>query len=398
MAVQDLLDADISYGVDAPELSSESVEETSETPKDEVEVADVEPSEERAVADKADDSKEQENETDNTITDGPVDEDESATKDVTTESLFSKRTKEINIQDLLISFRDDMLARGTVCRSDIISLESMLDDNVITGDIAANKFPEERMRMNVKETAAILTNKINSLNKPYSNIEILDDLKRLRLNVIEYSKRISEIATKKDTLLDILSHADICYVYHDDDVLTKSEDINFLRLITTNSEWLHHVALLRTGSDRYARMLEENINFNTNITVKNKEYLSNAILTPTLSIMLNSDVDLEHTTDELTVKRVKDFLMASENIIGKLNSFRDMLDQDIKNIEQGGDARYYQPEEWAETYAQYPICKYITEDKASICVLDALFAIAKGIDVEEIATESIDDDLYDSLY
>lgn len=398
MAVQDLLDADISYGVDAPELSSESVEETSETPKDEVEVADVEPSEERAVADKADDSKEQENETDNTITDGPVDEDESATKDVTTESLFSKRTKEINTQDLLISFRDDMLERGTVCRNDIISLESMLDDNIITNDIAANKFPEERMRMNVKETAAILTNKINSLNKPYSNIEILDDLKRLRLNVIEYSKRISEIATKKDTLLDILSHTDICYVYHDDDVLTKSEDINFLRLITTNSEWLHHVALLRTGSDRYARMLEENINFNTNITVKNKEYLSNAMLTPTLSIMLNSDVDLEHTTDELTVKRVKDFLMASENIIGKLNSFRDMLDQDIKNIEQGGDARCYQPEEWAETYAQYPICKYITEDKASICVLDALFAIAKGIDVEEIATESIDDDLYDSLY
>ena len=397
MAVQDLLDADISYGIEAPELSSESAEDTGDVPKEEVEVADAEPSEERAVADKADDSKEQENETEDTITDGPVDADESATKDVTTESFFSKRAKEINTQDLLISFRDDMLARGTVCRNDIISLESMLDDNIITSDIAANKFPEERMRMNVKETATILTNKINSLNKPYSNIEILDDLRRLRYNVIEYSKRISEIASKKDTLLDILSHADISYFYHDDE-LTKSEDVNFLRLITTNSKWLHHVALLRTGSDRYARMLEENINFTTNITVKNKEYLSNAILTPTLSIMLNSDVDIEHTTDELTVRRVKDFLMASENILGQLDSFRDMLDQDIRTIEQGGDARCYQPEEWAETYSEFPICKYITEDKASVCVLDALSVIAKGVDVEEVATESLDDDLYDSLY
>ena len=63
MAVQDLLDADISYGIEAPELSSESAEDTGDVPKEEVEVADAEPSEERAVADKADDSKEQENET-----------------------------------------------------------------------------------------------------------------------------------------------------------------------------------------------------------------------------------------------------------------------------------------------------------------------------------------------
>ena len=64
------------------------------------------------------------------------------------------------MRDILIEFRDNMVSRGTISQNDILSLESMIGENIITDQKAINYFTKDSTRVGTQEVKTILDNKL----------------------------------------------------------------------------------------------------------------------------------------------------------------------------------------------------------------------------------------------
>lgn len=68
------------------------------------------------------------------------------------------------MRDILIDFRDNMVSRGTISQNDILSLESMIGENIITDQKSINYFTQDSTQVGTQEVQEILDKKIESID------------------------------------------------------------------------------------------------------------------------------------------------------------------------------------------------------------------------------------------
>lgn len=68
------------------------------------------------------------------------------------------------MRDILIDFRDNMVSRGTISQNDILSLESMIGENIITDQKSINYFTQDSTQVGTQEVKTILDSKIESMD------------------------------------------------------------------------------------------------------------------------------------------------------------------------------------------------------------------------------------------
>lgn len=97
------------------------------------------------------------------------------------------------MRDILIEFRDNMVSRGTISQNDILSLESMIGENIITDQKAINYFTKDSTQVGTQEVKTILDNKIESIDVVTT------------LDMTQFMSNASRIASLQETTLDMVT-------------------------------------------------------------------------------------------------------------------------------------------------------------------------------------------------
>ena len=300
-----------------------------------------------------------------------------------------------NKVEILNSFKEEIETRGTISKADVLSLESMLDEPIITNSLDLKRFPEERMRMNVKETVNIITKTVDQIAKPISNYDILMDIKQLKLALSNYISNLELIKKHDQNLLSILSSPDIKYKYFDVE-LRDLDNEPFLDLVKRDGGWREHLVDLVTKDIDMKHVIESQLAGKPVIPTFDPENEANKPATsysfaPTMSVLLQDKCN-DYTGEILTVKRVRDFITSASVYAEKMKS---LIDEDIRKAEQGESIPWAQRDNWDTVYS--PLCKYILQDEASKEILHALTTLASAYkagdgDKTELAPE---DDIAD---
>ena len=268
-----------------------------------------------------------------------------------------------NKVEILNSFKEEIETRGTISKADVLSLESMLDEPIITNSLDLKRFPEERMRMNVKETVNIITKTVDQIAKPISNYDILMDIKQLKLALSNYISNLELIKKHEQNLLSILSSPDIKYKYFDVE-LRDLDNEPFLDLVKRDGGWREHLVDLVTKDIDMKHVIESQLAGKPVIPTFDPENDANKPATsysfaPTMSVLLQDKCN-DYTGEILTVKRVRDFITSASVYAEKMKSLRDVIDEDIRKAEQGESIPWAQRDNWDTVYS--PLCKYILQD------------------------------------
>ena len=285
-----------------------------------------------------------------------------------------------NKVEILNSFKEEIETRGTISKADVLSLESMLDEPIITNSLDLKRFPEERMRMNVKETVNIITKTVDQIAKPISNYDILMDIKQLKLALSNYISNLELIKIHNKNLLTILSSPEIKYKYFDDVELRDLDNEPFLDLVKRDGGWREHLVDLVTKDIDMKHVIESQLAGKPVIPTFDPENDANKPATsysfaPTMSVLLQDKCN-DYTGEILTVKRVRDFITSASVYAEKMKSLRDVIDEDIRKAEQGESIPWAQRDNWDTVYS--PLCKYILQDEASREILHALTTLASA--------------------
>ena len=261
-------------------------------------------------------------------------------------------------RDILIQFRDKIQANKAISRGDVISLEALIGDNLITKEIHPNSFPEQPIGINVDRSLEIVNKEIDNLEvAPLTSYDIITNLRELERDVDLMLSRLKVLSPYATRLSEALSSNDLKFFYDKEKNLKDSNSESFLHLIVTNDEWLRHLLnILDRSYDNIPDILDA-----TRIQKGNGEYVDIGSITiaPIISILNNSNLKSissgisNFQATNITVGEVIKFLSRIDDAIIAYEEMLEVLKDDINRVEQGkvnGDLSMYHPDNYAEYY------------------------------------------------
>lgn len=261
-------------------------------------------------------------------------------------------------RDILIQFRDKIQANKTISRSDVISLEALIGDNLITKEIHPNSFPEQPIGINVERSLEIVNKEIDNLEvAPLTSYDILCNLRELECNVNGMLEKLKVLSSHARCLIEALSSNDLKFFYDKEKNLKDSNSESFLYLVVNHDEWLRHLLnILNTSYDRIADILDA-----TRIRKGDGEYVEIGSITiaPIISILNNSNLKSIYSgisnfqATNITVGEVIKFLSRIDDAIIAYEEMLEVLKEDISSVEQGKvnvDLSMYHPDNYPEYY------------------------------------------------
>ena len=261
-------------------------------------------------------------------------------------------------RDILIQFRDKMQANKAISRSDVVSLEALIGDNLITKEIHPNSFPEQPIGINVYRSLEIVNKEIDNLEvAPLTSYDIITNLRELERDVNLMLSRLKVLSPYATRLSEALSSNDLKFFYDKEKNLKDSNSESFLHLIVTHDEWLRHLLnILDRSYDNIPDILDA-----TRIQKGNGEYVDIGSITiaPIISILNNSNLKSissgisNFQATNITVGEVIKFLSRIDDAIIAYEEMLEVLKEDINRVEQGkvnGDLSMYHPDNYAEYY------------------------------------------------
>lgn len=261
-------------------------------------------------------------------------------------------------RDILIQFRDKIQANKAISRSDVVSLEALIGDNLITKEIHPNSFPEQPIGINVERSLEIVNKEIDNLEvAPLTSYDIITNLRELERDVNLMLSRLKVLSPYATRLSEALSSNDLKFFYDKEKNLKDSNSESFLHLIVTHDEWLRHLLnILDRSYDNIPDILDA-----TRIQKGNGEYVDIGSITiaPIISILNNSNLKSissgisNFQATNITVGEVIKFLSRIDDAIIAYEEMLEVLKEDINRVEQGkvnGDLSMYHPDNYAEYY------------------------------------------------
>lgn len=261
-------------------------------------------------------------------------------------------------RDILIQFRDKIQANKAISRGDVISLEALIGDNLITKEIHPNSFPEQPIGINVDRSLEIVNKEIDNLEvAPLTSYDIITNLRELERDVDLMLSRLKVLSPYATRLSEALSSNDLKFFYDKEKNLKDSNSESFLHLIVTNDEWLRHLLnILDRSYDNIPDILDA-----TRIQKGNGEYVDIGSITiaPIISILNNSNLKSissgisNFQATNITVGEVIKFLSRIDDAIIAYEEMLEVLKEDINRVEQGkvnGDLSMYHPDNYTEYY------------------------------------------------
>lgn len=261
-------------------------------------------------------------------------------------------------RDILIQFRDKIQANKAISRSDVVSLEALIGDNLITKEIHPNSFPEQPIGINVERSLEIVNKEIDNLEvAPLTSYDVITNLRELERDVNLMLSRLKVLSPYATRLSEALSSNDLKFFYDKEKNLKDSNSESFLHLIVTHDEWLRHLLnILDRSYDNIPDILDA-----TRIQKGNGEYVDIGSITiaPIISILNNSNLKSissgisNFQATNITVGEVIKFLSRIDDAIIAYEEMLEVLKEDINRVEQGkvnGDLSMYHPDNYAEYY------------------------------------------------
>lgn len=261
-------------------------------------------------------------------------------------------------RDILIQFRDKIQANKAISRGDVISLEALIGDNLITKEIHPNSFPEQPIGINVDRSLEIVNKEIDNLEvAPLTSYDIITNLRELERDVDLMLSRLKVLSPYATRLTEALSSNDLKFFYDKEKNLKDSNSESFLHLIVTHDEWLRHLLnILDRSYDNIPDILDA-----TRIQKGNGEYVDIGSITiaPIISILNNSNLKSissgisNFQATNITVGEVIKFLSRIDDAIIAYEEMLEVLKEDINRVEQGkvnGDLSMYHPDNYTEYY------------------------------------------------
>ena len=261
-------------------------------------------------------------------------------------------------RDILIQFRDKIQANKAISRSDVISLEALIGDNLITKEIHPNSFPEQPIGINVERSLEIVNKEIDNLEvAPLTSYDILSNLRELNFNVNGMLSNLKCLSSHARCLIEALSSNDLKFFYDKEKNLKDSNSESFLYLVVNHDEWLRHLLnILNTSYDKIPDILDA-----TRIRKGDGEYVEIGPITiaPIISILNNSNLKSissgisNFQATNITVGEVIKFLDRIDDVIVVYEEIVGVLKEDINSVEQGkvnGDLSMYHPDNYTEYY------------------------------------------------
>lgn len=261
-------------------------------------------------------------------------------------------------RDILIQFRDKIQANKAISRGDVISLEALIGDNLITKEIHPNSFPEQPIGINIDRSLEIVNKEIDNLEvAPLTSYDIITNLRELERDVNLMLSRLKVLSPYATRLSEALSSNDLKFFYDKEKNLKDSNSESFLHLIVTHDEWLRHLLnILDRSYDNIPDILDA-----TRIQKGNGEYVDIGSITiaPIISILNNSNLKSissgisNFQATNITVGEVIKFLSRIDDAIIAYEEMLEVLKEDINRVEQGkvnGDLSMYHPDNYTEYY------------------------------------------------
>lgn len=261
-------------------------------------------------------------------------------------------------RDILIQFRDKIQANKAISRGDVISLEALIGDNLITKEIHPNSFPEQPIGINVDRSLEIVNKEIDNLEvAPLTSYDIITNLRELERDVNLMLSRLKVLSPYATRLSEALSSNDLKFFYDKEKNLKDSNSESFLHLIVTHDEWLRHLLnILDRSYDNIPDILDA-----TRIQKGNGEYVDIGSITiaPIISILNNSNLKSissgisNFQATNITVGEVIKFLSRIDDAITAYEEMLEVLKEDINRVEQGkvnGDLSMYHPDNYTDYY------------------------------------------------
>lgn len=261
-------------------------------------------------------------------------------------------------RDILIQFRDKIQANKAISRSDVVSLEALIGDNLITKEIHPNSFAEQPIGINVERSLEIVNKEIDNLEvAPLTSYDVITNLRELERDVNLMLSRLKVLSPYATRLSEALSSNDLKFFYDKEKNLKDSNSESFLHLIVTHDEWLRHLLnILDRSYDNIPDILDA-----TRIQKGNGEYVDIGSITiaPIISILNNSNLKSifsgisNFQATNITVGEVIKFLSRIDDAIIAYEEMLEVLKEDINRVEQGkvnGDLSMYHPDNYTEYY------------------------------------------------
>ena len=261
-------------------------------------------------------------------------------------------------RDILIQFRDKIQANKAISRSDVVSLEALIGDNLITKEIHPNSLPEQPIGINVERSLEIVNKEIDNLEvAPLTSYDVITNLRELERDVNLMLSRLKVLSPYATRLSEALSSNDLKFFYDKEKNLKDSNSESFLHLIVTHDEWLRHLLnILDRSYDNIPDILDA-----TRIQKGNGEYVDIGSITiaPIISILNNSNLKSissgisNFQATNITVGEVIKFLSRIDDAIIAYEEMLEVLKEDINRVEQGkvnGDLSMYHPDNYPEYY------------------------------------------------
>lgn len=243
------------------------------------------------------------------------------------------------MRDILIEFRNNINNRGTISQNDILSLEAMIQENVITDKKSINFFTKDSTTIGVQEVSDILDKKINETNVEtvMTTRDFLDTSRSIIHNVSKLKEIIyKNIAGLSPEVIDFINNPSYEKIY------IKNDETNDNQLVDIKDELLYD---LFTTSNPFKVKLYEVINISEEIKEEAELILEQEKLTrdacnycPLLSELM--DETIEPFTFRLLLKAKGKISTIKEKLNNVLEYYKEYDSFDNVNKYVTGDDPY----------------------------------------------------------
>lgn len=150
------------------------------------------------------------------------------------------------MRDVLIDFKNTILKRGTISQQDILSLESMVGEPVITGEKSINYFTKDATTVGVNEIEPIIDKKIEAINvaNTLTVQELLDLVTQgvYKLNDIR-ENIVGKILAIPQEVVDFINNPAYAELYVNNDKgeqeLVQAKDEYLFDMLVYNKEYMN---------------------------------------------------------------------------------------------------------------------------------------------------------------
>lgn len=143
---------------------------------------------------------------------------------------------------VLKEFKNKLLDNKSICKSDVISLEELVNDNFITEVFGINGYTSIPTTVNYQSTLDLLSAKIKELDKPRDLYSIYNDYKRDLAHLKELLRALYTVQDKSNAIRRVIFTDKTSYQY--DEEGTKLRDLresDLVDLLYNNFTWLECV-------------------------------------------------------------------------------------------------------------------------------------------------------------